>query len=282
MGAGGDPPHDAGHHKSDAHGHADHGTDHGHGHGHGHGGFEKVPHPPPFHKIPRPQIGTNEHLTEIVAFDNTKPVPPPRDAFTTFRDIFFRGSALQEGNDLNPGISSNARQVEYKSVLEKIVRPWFPLRPATYVDPYLRPNPCPERFWDHSFKWPNTKVVNPKIPPPVDGKYNDYYHYVAFKHWFQKERDVYLASMHEVAKALHWCTIREGRVNAAKNCRHLFSKHFSMRRMEELNQVFLYMSQTGNCAIRETPYPENFVEEKRKIYDDWLFRTRMRKPGDVA
>jgi hypothetical protein len=51
--------------------------------------------------------------------------------------------------------------------------------------------------------------------------------------------------------------------------------------MEEFNQSLLYMAVTGNCAIRETPYPPDFVDQKRKIYDDWLYRTRMKRPGDI-
>jgi hypothetical protein len=275
------------HESKEEHGHG-HGHDHvneEHGHGHGHGHEERNPYPvqlPPFHKIPRPQVGSEEYVNEIVAFDTSKPLPPPRNAFETFRDLIHRGSGLNEGSELNPGISGNPRQVQYDSFFEKLIRPWYPLRPSTYVDPYLRPNPCPERFHQLDHKWANVKMVNPKIPPPLDGKYNDYYHYLAFKNWFARERDVYISHMHLVQMAVTRCWLREGKFNAPKNCKHLASKHFAMRRQEELTQNFLYMAQTGNCAIRETPYPDDFVEQKRKIYDDWLFRTRMRKPGDVA
>eukprot|EP00455_Lapot_gusevi_P032063 TRINITY_DN34938_c0_g1_i1.p1 TRINITY_DN34938_c0_g1~~TRINITY_DN34938_c0_g1_i1.p1 ORF type:complete len:190 (-),score=2.29 TRINITY_DN34938_c0_g1_i1:386-955(-) len=169
-----------------------------------------------------------------------------------------------------------------KTWAEWLFQPLIPLRPRDYVDAYTRPNPCPEEYWHTPWRWPRTKYVNPKIPPPTDGKYNDYYHYLAFKQWLARERDVYVSHANLVHEALSRCCIREGQYNAAKNCKHFANKAFAMSRMEEMNQALLYMAMTGDCAIRETPYPPNFLEEKRKVYDDWLYRTRMRKPGDVA
>jgi hypothetical protein len=289
---GSDDKHHDGPHHDQVHssgGHNDHAHHHdNHDHGHGHGGYENLrrnDYPvqkPPFHAIPRPQIGSEEYINEIPAFDNTKPVPPPRTAIQTFRDILRRGVGLNEGDELNPGRSTNWRALEYGSLFDQLTRPMYALRPASYVDPYLRPNPCPEKLHQLDHKWANIKTVNPKIPPPVDGKYNDYYHYLAFKHWFSREKDVYLLHNFLVGRAAVMCAAREGKINAPKNCMHLMNKYWAMRRYEEQTKSYLYMATTGNCIIRETPYPEDFEEQKVKIYDDWLYRTRLRKPGDVA
>jgi len=232
----------------------------------------------PYEVVPSPPMGSQSYLENLPAFDTKKPMPPPRSAVERFTRIL----QAQFGQDPDmPSLGGNAER-KYHSVLDYLLSPMSPLRPRTYVDAYSRPNPCPEEYWWASWRWPRTKYVNAKVPPPVDGKYSDYYHYLAFKQWLERERDVYVAQANLTHEMTQRCVMKEGQYNAAKNCRHLYHKEFAMSRMEEFNQAMLYMAMTGNAAIRETPYPENFVEEKRKIYDDWLFRTRMRKPGDVA
>lgn len=276
---GGDKHHDDHH----GHGHDDH---HGHGGGHGHDDhghgheLKRVNYDgqaPPYVHIPLPPIGSTAHTEQIQAFDG--PTPPPRTIYERFVQAMkleiFLDADMPSMSNPGPGVK------KWGSFLEYLTLPLLPAKPVGYVDPYTRPNPCPEEYWHVPYKWPRVKHVNPKIPPPVDGKYNDYYHYIAFKQWLAKERDVYVAHTNLVHEQLSRCCVREGQYNAAKNCKHIANKSFAMSRMEELNQALLYMSLTGNCAIRETPYPENFVDEKRKVYDDWLHRTRMRKPGDA-
>lgn len=266
-----------GHDHHDKH-HDDHHDGH-HDDGHHHHEAKHVPYIgqiPPYEKIPQPQMGTVEHVENIQAFEGQ--MPAPRSMFERFSKILrlemFMDSSL-------PAMTSSPTK-SYMSWAEWLTSPLVPVRPRDYVDAYSRPNPCPEEYWHMPWRWPRTKYVNPKIPPPIDGKYNDYYHYLAFKQWIARERDVYVAHTNLVHEALSRCCIREGQYNAAKNCKHLANKSFAMSRMEEMNQALLYMAMTGDCAIRETPYPPSFLEEKRKVYDDWLFRTRMRKPGDVA
>eukprot|EP00331_Platyophrya_macrostoma_P014090 CAMPEP_0176433804 /NCGR_PEP_ID=MMETSP0127-20121128/16261_1 /TAXON_ID=938130 /ORGANISM="Platyophrya macrostoma, Strain WH" /LENGTH=264 /DNA_ID=CAMNT_0017816343 /DNA_START=40 /DNA_END=834 /DNA_ORIENTATION=- len=260
-------------HHDDSH-HDDH-------HGHGHGEMPRVPYTkqaPPFEKIPLPQLGSTEHLEQLQAFDNNRPIPQPRSMMDRFAKVL----RLEVFLDKDMPAMSHPNSRGYASYLDWLTSSLVPLRPKDYVDAYTRPNPCPEEFWHIPWKWPRTKYVNAKVPPPVDGKYNDYYHYLAYKNWLQRERDVYVAHTNLVHDALCRCIVREGQYNAPKNCKHIANKSFAMSRMEELNQTLLYMALTGNCAIRETPYPAEFLEEKRKIYDDWLTRTRMKKPGDVA
>lgn len=124
--------------------------------------------------------------------------------------------------------------------------------------------------------------MNAKVALPVDGQYADYYHYLAYKNWLERERNVYMAHVNLVPEMASHCVVEEGQRNAAKSCRHLYRKEFTISRMEELDQALLYMAMTGNAAIRETPSPNSFVGEKRKIYDDWLYRTRLQRPTDAA
>ncbi|EPY23538.1 hypothetical protein STCU_03939 [Strigomonas culicis] len=258
---------------------APHDGDHGHGH------HEEAPRvaydgmPPPFEKIPAPSMASADYLDNLPAFDTAEQnMPQPRSAAERFSRVL----QMQLGQDPDmPTLGANLER-RYSGVLDYLLSPITAMRPRTYVDAYTRPNPCPEEYWWASWRWPRTKYVNAKVPPPVDGRYADYYHYLAFKNWLERERDVYVAHANLVHEMTSRCLVKEGQYNAAKNCRHLFNKEFAMSRMEELNQAMLYMAMTGNAAIRETPYPDNFVEEKRKIYDDWLYRTRMQKPGDAA
>jgi len=223
-----------------------------------------------------PPYGTREQKEHFgTPFHPELPMPPPRTIWEQYRRIFFNW----KGDPELPTLSRKEHKPP-QSLWRMILGPMYPLKPDTYQDPYLRPNPCPEDFTQMNWRWPHARDVNPKIPPPVDGKYNDFYHYFAHKQWLRKERDVYMGHMQLVHEMTLRCTIKEGPINATKNCRHLANKHFAMSRMEEFNQTLLYMAVTGNGAIRETPYPTDFVEQKRKIYDDWLFRTRLRKPGD--
>ncbi|CCW69270.1 unnamed protein product [Phytomonas sp. Hart1] len=231
-------------------------------------------HPPPFAGIP--SMASRAYVENLPALG---PLPPRP---LTVVERFTRVLQLKYGQA--PDFPSLGGRMEkaYDGLWDYLCSPMVPLLPRTYVDAHSRPNPCPEEYWWASWRWPRRTYVNAKIPPPIDGKYLDYYHYLSFKNWFERERDVYVAQANLVMDMLNRCIMKEGSYNAAKNCRHLYNKSFAMSRMEELQQAMLYMAITGNAAIRETPYPENFVEEKRKIYDDWLFRTRMKKPGDAA
>lgn len=232
----------------------------------------------PYEAIKTPSMASVDYIENLPAFDTEKPMPPPRSAVERFTRIL----QMQFGQDPDMPTLGHNLERKYHGFFDYLLSPLAPLRPRTYVDAHTRPNPCPEEYWWASWRWPRTKYVNAKVPPPVDGKYTDYYHYLAFKNWLERERDVYVAHANLVHDMTSRCLVKEGQYNAAKNCRHLYHKGFAMSRMEEFNQAMLYMAMTGNAAIRETPYPENFVEEKRKIYDDWLYRTRMRKPGDAA
>lgn len=247
----------------------DHGSDHG---------TTAAAAAAPYANITAPSMASQEYLENIPAFDRTKMPTKPISAVERFSRVL----RLQWGQDPDmPSLGANLER-KYNGFFDWLLSPMAPLRPQTYVDAHTRPNPCPEEYWWASWRWPRTKYINAKVPPPVDGKYADYYHYLAYKLWFEKERDVYVAHTNLVHEMVNRCIVKEGQYNAAKNCRHLYNKGFAMTRAEEFNQTLLYMAITGNAAIRETPYPDNFVDEKRKIYDDWLFRTRMRKPGDTA
>lgn len=232
----------------------------------------------PHEHIPLPSMASPDYLNNLPAFDSDKPMPAPRSSAS----LFMRVLQMQFGQDPDMPSLGASLERKYHGLLDYWTSPMAPLRPRNYVDAYTRPNPCPEEYWWASWRWPRTKFVNAKVPPPQNGEYQDYYHYLAYKMWLERERDVYVAQANLVHEMLNRCIVKEGQYNAAKNCRHLYNKAFAMSRMEELNQAMLYMAITGNNAIRETPYPENFVDEKRKIYDDWLYRTRLRKPGDVA
>ena len=245
----------------------------------GHGHHVEAPYVAGPAAVPRtiiPQIGTPAYDNATpTAFEPNEPMPKPRSIWRRFRLALFHW-----GNDEDmPTVAIKPRKM-HKHFYEQITQPIFPLKPETYADNYERPNRCPEEFWYNPWRWPQTKIINPKIPPPIDGKYNDFYHFLAFKYWLRRERDVYVAHCALIQEMLNRCIVKEGAHNAPKNCRHIWNKHFAMTRSEEWNQTLLYMSITGNNAIRETPYPEDFVEQKRKIYDDWLFRTRMRRPND--
>ncbi len=233
--------------------------------------------PEPFEKTRLPQIGTKEHEEWVTAFDPNKPLPKPRSLWEQYNRVLRFSAGNQDPETPTVGEKILAESTGW---FDKLTAPLFPLRPEVYRDAYLRNNPCPEEHFVCAYRWPLYRVINPKIPPPVDGKYNDFYHYYAYKYWFYRERCVYTQHVLLLREMLERCVLKEGVLNGPKNCRHLFNKWFSMSRMEELNQNLLYMAVTGNCAIRETPYPEDFVEQKRKVYDDWLFRTRMKKPGD--
>ncbi len=223
-----------------------------------------------------PQLGTQDHKEQTpTAFEPDVEMPPPRTFWQRYRTVL----SLQYDQDEDmPTIAMAPRKT--KNMWEYFTASIFPLKPETYVDAYERPNRCPEEHWVYPWRWPNTRRVNPKIPPPLDGKYNDYYHYQAFKYWMRMERDVYVMHLALLQEMMLRCSLKEG-LNAAKNCRHLWNKYFAMSRAEEFNQSLLYMAITGNAVIRETPYPPDFIEQKRKIYDDWLYRTRMKKPGDL-
>lgn len=238
----------------------------------------KQAHGAPYDCITAPAMGSDAYLENLPAFDSTKPMPPPRTAAQMF-SLLLQG---QYGQDANLPSTGTMMGKTYRGWWDYILSPYSPLRPRTYVDSHTRPNPCPEEYWWASWRWPRTKYVNAKVPPPANGVYGDYYHYLAFKNWLERERDVYVAHAQIVQEMTNRCIVKEGQYNAAKNCRHLYNKSFAMNRMEEFNQALLYMAITGNAAIRETPYPDNFLEEKRKVYDDWLYRTRMRKPGDIS
>lgn len=225
-----------------------------------------------------PAYGTREQREHFgTAVDPKKEMPEPRSIWWRYRELFFNNRIDEE----LPTLSMKPVGKQRNSFLWNVLGPRYPMKPDSYTDAYTRPNPCPEEFVLQNWRWPHAREVNPKIPPPVDGKYNDFHHYFAFKQWLMKERQVYIQHTNLTYEMLLRCTIKEGPINAAKNCRHLANKFFAMSRSEEYNQTMLYMTLTGNAAIRETPYPEDFVEQKRKIYDDWLFRTRQKRPGDA-
>lgn len=247
-------------------------------HGHSGGSSEAGRHESPFKRIEVPSMASEKYLEELPDVDSRRIPNGPRGVAERFSRVL----QMQWGQDPDmPSLGVN-RERKYDGFMDWLLSPMSPLRPRTYVDSHTRPNPCPEEYWWASWRWPRTKYVNAKVPPPVDGKYSDYYHYLSFKNWFERERDVYVAHTNLVHEMLNRCIVKEGQYNAAKNCRHLYNKGFAMSRAEEFNQTLLYMAMTGNAAIRETPYPDDFVEQKRKVYNDWLFRTRMRKPSDTA
>ena len=237
----------------------DHHDDHGHGHGHEAARLPFNGQAPPFQHIPLAQIGTVEHLENPQAFDNKVPFAQPRSLFQRFGEVM----RLQIFMDPEMPTIGNTKARSYTSTWEWLTSSIVPLRPKNYVDAYSRPNPCPEEYWQLSWRWPRTKYVNAKVPPPVNGKYNDYYHFLAYKLWLERERDVYVAHTNLVHEATERCALKEGQYNGAKNCRHLYNKQFAMSRMEELNQALLYMAVTGNNAIRETPYQITFRKSGR-------------------
>mmetsp|Transcript_3521 Transcript_3521/g.10946 ORF Transcript_3521/g.10946 Transcript_3521/m.10946 type:complete len:254 (-) Transcript_3521:84-845(-) len=230
---------------------------------------------PPPQVASLPSMASQQYINEWTAFEPNDDEMVPRTMRDRFGDAFYNLW-------YDPGrsaIGERQHPMPPKNMFGWLTKNVFPLKPETYVDPYLAPNRCPEEYWYNPWRWMNTKRVNPKIPPPVDGRYNDFYHFLAFKNFVRVERDVYMMHLGLLQEMMIRCSIKEG-VNAAKNCRHLWNKYFCMSRHEEFTQNLLYMSLTGNVVIRETPYPADWVEQKRKIYDDWLTRTRMRLPGD--
>eukprot|EP00759_Apiculatamorpha_spiralis_P002946 PhF_6_TR11311/c0_g1_i1/m.18258 len=233
--------------------------------------------------LPSYPMGSDADVSQgIKGMQRDVPYPPPRNFFERYKMIlagkYEDPEMPKEGPKKRPPFLGN---FERPNLWKWVTSGTFnPLTPETYADPYVRKNPCPEEFWRHPWHWPETRYMNPKIPPPQDGKYQDYYHYAAFRNWFIHERTVYLAECMLVKEALDRCYVKEGQINYVKNCKHIFNKYFSMTRYEEIHQMLLYMAMTGNKVIRETPYPADFVEQKRKIYDQWLTRTRMKQPGD--
>ena len=222
-----------------------------------------------------PSMASQQYINEWTAWEPNDDEMKPRSFYQRMGDSIYNLWYDAERST----ISVRQSPMPPTSMLHYLTRNVFPLKPETYVDPYLAPNRCPEEFWYNPWRWMNTKRVNPKIPPPVDGRYNDFYHFLAFKNFIRVERDVYLMHLGLLQEMMIRCSMKEG-VNAAKNCRHLWNKYFCMSRHEEFTQNLLYMSLTGNVVIRETPYPADWVDQKRKIYDDWLTRTRMKLPGD--
>jgi hypothetical protein len=241
---------------------------------------DPAPENPPIpdkHYTPVPPVGSRAALEHYgSAFNPAVEMPKPRTVWERYRNLFFNN---RMDEDL-PTLSMKPGTVQRPGIIWNILGPRFPMKPDTYSDAYTRPNPCPEEFVLQNWRWPHMREVNPKVPPPVDGKYADFHHYFAFKQWLMKERQVYIQHCSLTYEYLLRCTVKEGPINAAKNCRHIANKFFAMTRSDEFNQGMLYMSLTGNALIRETPYPEDFIEQKRKIYDDWLFRTRQKRPGD--
>lgn len=222
-----------------------------------------------------PSMASREYHDAFTAWEPNDDEMKPRPLWERMGDLAFNWY-------YDPGrsvISERQHPKPAKGLFHWLTKNAFPLKPEMYVDPYQAPNRCPEEFWYNPWRWAHTKRINPKIPPPVDGRYNDFYHFLAFKNFVRVERDVYVMHLGLLQEMMIRCSMKEG-VNAAKNCRHLWNKYFCMSRHEEFTQNLLYMSLTGNLVIRETPYPADFVDQKRKIYDDWLTRTRMRLPGD--
>lgn len=212
-------------------------------------------------------------------FDPEKPLPKERNLWERYQGALSGLFFSHAGQDPDMPSATGFTYGNNPSGWREMFSSQMPLKPDLYRDPYMRTKPCPEKYENLAWRICRYQRLNPKIPPPVDGKFNDIYHWLAYKHWYKTEREVYIAHTHHLCDAVMRCNLREG-LNTAKNCRGLFNKYWAMTRMEEQNINLLYMSVTGNNAIRETPYPEDFVEQKRKIYDDWLFRSRMKKPGD--
>jgi len=313
---GGDKQHDKSSHGHSDHGHADDGHgDHGHGdHGHGdhgHGGHggeellrdpgvlhaERISHLPyddhsrirnlnkfmskgPHEAIPLPPMGSAELDNSMPMMDPKKPMPPPRSVWDRFADSTFLSQYDPALPHYGHGLIHQAQQSR-GSFWGRLFKSYVPLRDKDHSDAYIRGGHIPEETFEMVWRVPLMQEMNPKIPPPKNGQYNDYYHYLAFKNWFTKEHDVYSQECNLLQWALAMCIIREPTFATNKNCKHLGYKLYAMGRREELNVALMYMAMTGEGIIRETPYPPDFVDQKRKIYDDWLFRTRMRKPGDT-
>lgn len=228
-----------------------------------------------------PELGTVGGDVFRSDFDPEKPIQKPRNMWQRYQGaLSFMFINHLSGDPDRPDAIGYNRTQNHQISWREFFSSQSPLHPDLYRDPYQRTKPCDEKHEIQHWRHSRYQRLNPKIPPPVDGKFNDVYHWLAYKNWYRMEREVYIGHVQGLGAALERCWLKEG-VNTAKNCRHLYNKVMAMTRMEEQNQMLLYIAITGNAAIRETPYPEDFVEQKRKIYDDWLFRSRMKKPGDV-
>ena len=259
----------------------------GHGsedHGHGHDEAHYLPYdgqvPAPKHDFAYPPMGSKEYY-ENTPFINEKVVEnlAPRTTMDRFKSVLQATWIPSEHTKLST--LTNTTDSEDISFFQRVMAFNRVFKPRTYTSEYIRPNPCPEQHWAMNWRWPRFRMVNPKIPPPTDGAYSDFYHFLAYQHWFKYERKVYYETINIAGIEVNRCITKEGKYNALKNCRHLVNKIFAITREEEHNQVLLHMATTGTNAIRETPYPVDFVEQKRKLYDNWLFRTRLKRSGDI-
>jgi hypothetical protein len=227
----------------------------------------------PIQRPVRPPVGSQEHYQDQVVLEPGH-MPQPRSFWDRF-SLLITDTFANDPDMPVAGVKAPPRRTWW----EWVWAPMFVMLPETYSDPWLKPNRCPERFLYNPWKHPSWRENSPKIPPPVDGKFADYMHYVAFKHYMWRERSVYIGHAHLMNYAIDRCLFKENNT-ARKNCMHIIWKYFAMTRCEEYNQSMLYLAFTGNTPIRETPYPVDFVQTKQKIYDDWLHRTRMKQPGD--
>ena len=237
-----------------------------------------LPHTEPDQVASLPSMASRQFIEAHTAFDPDQEDSSmePRSFFKSrMADVFINWYHDTTRNF----IGERTHPMPARNIFHYVTKSAFPLKPELYIDAYTAPNKCPEEFWYNPWRWPHTKRINPKVPPPINGRYNDFYHFLAFRYYVRIERDVYVNHIGLLQEMMIRCSMKEG-VNAAKNCRHLWNKYFCMSRHEEYTQSLLYMSITGDTVIRETPYPPDFIEQKRKIYDDWLTRTRMRMPGD--
>ena len=244
--------------------------------GDGHGKWEYVPQrseDKPIQRPVRPPVGSKEHVQDDVILEPGH-VPAPRTFWDRFSLLI--SEPLAGDPDMpTAGVKAPPRRTWW----EWMWAPMFVMLPESYNDPWLKPSRCPERYQYNPWKLSSYREASPKIPPPVDGKFADYMHFQAFKYYMQRERQVYIGHAHIMNHAIERCLFKENNT-ARKNCMHIINKYFAMTRCEEYNQSMLYLAFTGNTPIRETPYPVDFVQTKQKIYDDWLFRTRMKQPGD--
>lgn len=228
---------------------------------------------------PRPSLASQQHIEEPIAFDNKEAFPALHSNWQRFGEILgvnqFVGDPKFSGLvDRNPPLHN------YLGFWDWLSSSAFVLKPINYVSMYERPNPCPEEWKMWEWTWNRTKFRNPKIPPPINGEYTDQLHVLAFQEWCEYERKVYIQHCCILRNQMKRCAMKESRWNGAKNCKHLYNKYFAMTRGQEMANALMYMSLTGNCAIRDTPYPPDFDEKKRKMFNDWLFRTQLKKPSD--
>ncbi|RNE98613.1 hypothetical protein TraAM80_08681 [Trypanosoma rangeli] len=121
--------------------------------------------PSPFARIPMSSTASEEFRANVPPFDGDK-VMLPRSVF----ECFARLLQLQFVQDTDIPFLGAALERKYDGWLDYITSPLSPPRPRNYVDAYIPPNPCPEKCWWASWRWPRTKYVNAKVPSPVDGK----------------------------------------------------------------------------------------------------------------